>query len=465
MVRRGKEINMIVQTEYGKVKGAPNYGAVLFKGIPYAKAPTRERRFRRPEKHPKWDGVFDACRWGNKCIQRQQEKGSFYQIEFYNNDEFSTSISEDCLNLNIWLPKNIEEIIANGTKLPVAIYVHGGAFLGGAGSNLPFVATRLVEEEVIVVTINYRLGVFGFLSHPILSEISGEESFGNYGLWDQIAAIKWVKDNIANFGGDSDNITLFGQSAGAMSLQILSLSDEARGLYHKMIMQSGGGYHNPLGAYQTLEAGTEYGEWFIEEICKKKGYDRSDEEAIKKYLVEADASELQELSGLVTMRSFKAGRGFAFVPVIDGAILKEDGDTLIEKGQFAKTPYILGANRNDITMESATDFSADKNPMEKANIELAKKANENGADAYVYYFERQLPGDNSGAFHSAELWYVFGSLDYCWRKEQFTTSDYELSWKMIKYWTHFMKTGNPNNEDCPSWDKCTRDNGFIMELK
>ncbi len=452
---------MIVETRYGKVQGACEYSCVVFKGIPYAMAPTGTRRFKRPEKIAKWDGIFDAAKWGKKCPQRAQEKGSFYQKEFYDSDEFSAESGDDCLNLNIWLPKNIEEKINEGVKLPVAIYVHGGAFMGGAGSNLPFVATNLVKEGVIIVTINYRLGVFGFLSHPILKEISGDTNCGNLGLWDQLAAIQWVYENIDCFGGDKDNITLFGQSAGAMSLQILALSDKLDGICKKMILESGGGYKNPLSSFKTQDEAEVYGNWLMEEICKDQNIDINDREGIKNFLINGDSSDVLRLSLEVVGRSFREGKGFAFLPVIDGEILKKDGNELIWEKEFLKIPYLLGANKDDITMEKATDFSATANPMEIANIEYAKLANESGADSFVYYFTRDLPGDSSRAFHSAELWYVFGSLEYSWRWESFSDHDRELSYEIIRYWTNFMKYGDPNYEGLPKWRKCTGDDLFL----
>ena len=453
---------MIVDTKNGKIQGKDEYSCIVFKGIPYAKAPVGNRRFKRPEPLDKWEGIFDATKWGNKCIQREQEKGSFYQKEFYDNEEFSASSGDDCLNLNIYLPLDIDKKIEGGKKLPVGVYVHGGAFMGGANCHLPFVPTKLVEENVIIVTINYRLGVFGFLAHPMLSDISGESSCGNYGLWDQLMAFKWVKENIEAFGGDSENITLFAQSAGAMSLQIHAVSELSEGLYQKMILQSSGGLRNPIAAFKTGAEGKEYGEWFFDSICEKKKIARDDLSAIAEYLQNGDSKEIQEISLEVVGRSFREGKGFAFVPVTDGTILKKDVNELIVEGGFRKTPYILGANKNDITMEEATDFSALANPMEKANIDYAMLANRAGADSFVYYFERSLPGDDSGAFHSAELWYVFGALDYCWRKDFFTDQDYELSAKIVKYWTNFMKNSDPNGNGLPKWDKCTNSSKVLM---
>ena len=442
---------MIVETKYGKIDGITQDGCHIYRGIPYAKAPVGVLRFARPQKPDGWDGIFMADKFGNKSMQRVQAPGSFYQIEFYNDPAFDVPMSDDCLYLNIFRPEEKFE-----EKLPVAIYVHGGAFMSGAGSNLPFVANALAKKGVIVVTINYRVGVWGFISHPVLEKKSGGRASGNYGLWDQIEALKWVRENIGAFGGDADNITLFGQSAGAMSLQILALSPETEGLYSKMILQSGGGYHNPLSEFRTREKAQTYAQWFFEAI----GSDENDPELLHK-LETLPADELQRAAEQAVGRSFQNNAGIPFVPVIDGEILCADGDELIANSQFHRTPYILGANANDITMEKAEDFSQENNPMQRANIEFAKLANQVGADSYVYYFTRQLPGDASGAFHSAELWYVFGSLDYCWRKGQMEDGDWKLSDEIVTYWSNFMKRGNPNGDGVKLWGTCSSDRPYV----
>lgn len=431
---------MIVQTRYGKIEGIKEDGCYIYKGIPYAKPPIGKLRFSKPQKPDAWDGILMADKFGNKGMQREQIKGSFYQKEFYNDENFMTPMSEDCLYLNIYVPEK-KENQNEKEKLPVAIYIHGGAFMSGAGSNLPFVADKLAKKGVIIVTINYRLGIWGFLSHPVLEKKNKTFTSGNYGLWDQIFAMQWVKENIEAFGGDADNITLFGQSAGAMSLQILALSPKTEGLFQRMILQSGGGYKNPLAKFRTKEEAKQSGEWFLNSL----GENLSEAEIIEK--LEHDTSiKLQKAAEETVGKAFQNQMGIPFMPVIDGEILSEDIDSLIEKKQFRKIPYILGANTNDITMENTLDYSQENNPMQQANISYAKIADEAGCDSYVYYFTRQLPGDESGAFHSAELWYVFGSLDYCWRKTYMTLEDWEISDEIMTYWTNFMKTGNPNGK-------------------
>jgi para-nitrobenzyl esterase len=442
---------LIVETKYGKIDGITENGCNIYKGIPYAKPPVGRLRFAKPQKPEKWQGVLMADHAGNMAMQRKQIKGSFYQKEFYNNPDFTVAMSDDCLYLNIWKPSECRD-----SNLPVAIYIHGGAFMSGAGSNLPFEASALAKKGVIIVTINYRVGVWGFLSHPILEKKNHEATSGNYGLWDQIEALNWVRENISAFGGNPDNITLFGQSAGAMSLQILALSPITEGLYQKMILQSGGGYKNPLAEFRTMEKAQMFAQWFFDEL----GIDIEDENMIDK-LETLPAQEIQDAAEAAVGKSFQNKAGIPFVPVIDGEILRDNGDNLIENKLFHKTPYILGANANDITMENASDFSQENNPMQMSNIAFAKLGNDAGADCYVYYFTRQLPGDESGAFHSAELWYVFGSLDYCWRKDEMQKEDWILSDEIMTYWSNFMKSGNPNQDGMEAWEKCTMDRPFV----
>lgn len=451
---------MLVQTKYGKIDGMKENGCYIYKGIPYAKPPVGKLRFAKPQKPDAWDGILMADKFGNRSMQRTQAPGSFYQKEFYNDENFMTPMSEDCLYLNIWVPDETENK-EKTEKLPVAIYIHGGAFMSGAGSNLPFVANELAKKGVIIVTVNYRVGVWGFLCHPVLEKKNKTFTSGNYGLWDQIAALQWIKENIAEFGGDAENITLFGQSAGAMSLQILALSPKTEGMYQKMILQSGGGYKNPLAGFRTKKEAEQFGEWFLEFI----GEGLSEEERVEK-LEHLSAEELQKAAEETIGRSFQNQMGIPFMPVIDGEILLDDCNSLIEKKEFHKVKYILGANANDITMENAADHSQENNPMQKANVAYARIANEAGCDSYVYYFTRQLPGDESGAFHSAELWYVFGSLDYCWRKDYMTSEDWELSEKIMTYWTNFMKLGNPNGEvkaqsDMEEWEPYKKEKPYV----
>lgn len=451
---------MIVTTKYGQIEGITENGCEIFKGIPYAKPPVGKLRFRKPEKPESWRGIYRADKFGFRSMQGP-ERGGFYHKEFYSNPDFETPMSEDSLYLNIWVPEH-----RNNEKLPVAVYVHGGAFLGGAGSNLPFVCNELAKAGVIVVTINYRLGAFGFLCHPLLGVPGENEAGGNYGLWDQIEALRWVKENIESFGGDSENITAFGQSAGAMSLQTLAVTEKAKGLYQQMILQSGGGYKNPLAEYRSISRASETAEDLLEELgIYNKEWMESEEKRQKALdaLYQTSSEDMMKAVGKVIGKSFEQKKGIPFVPVMDGELLTKDGNLLMEEGKYNPASYLLGANGNDITTEGASENSPETNLMHKGDIAYAQMVNENSEKpAYVYYFDRKLPGDDSGAFHSAELWYVFGSLDYCWRPLE--EADYVLSKKMISYWSNFMKTGNPNGTKENEWRPCTREDSYFKVL-
>lgn len=447
---------MIVNTKYGKIEGITENGCHIFKGIPYAKAPIGALRFKKPQKPEPWEGIYKADHFRNKSMQGPTRPG-FYKKEFYDNPDFDTEPSEDSLYLNIWVPENHE-----GEKLPVAVYVHGGAFLGGAGSNLPFVCDRLAKAGIIVVTMNYRLGGFGFLCHPLLAEEGNTKAGVNYGLWDQLEAFTWVKENIACFGGDSDNVTAFGQSAGAMSLQTLAISEKAKGAFDKVILQSGGGYKNPLAEYRSTTHATKVAELLLEELgIHNKEWMTSEEkrkEALDR-LYHTPSEEMMQAMGNAIGNCFEQKLGMPFVPVIDGELVVADGNLLMEEGSYHKIPYLLGANKEDMTTEKQEIRTPENNLMHIGDVAFAQMVNENtNEDAYVYYFSRQLPGDESGAFHSAELWYVFGSLEYCWRPME--EADYELSDRMIGYWSNFMKNGKPGNE----WRPCTKEDPYFEVL-
>ena len=447
---------MIVTTKYGKIEGFSQNGCDVFKGVPYAKPPVGPLRFRKPQKPEPWEGVRKADHFGSKSIQFRNPQDTFYKKEFYSNPDFDVPISEDCLYLNIWVPQN------QGERLPVAVYVHGGAFLSGAGSNLPFVCDELAKTGVIVVTVNYRLGALGFLCHPLLGVPGENAAGGNYGLWDQLEAITWVKENIAAFGGDENNITVFGQSAGAMSLQALAVAPQSKGLFQKMILQSGGGYRNPIGEYRPAEQAETFGEDLLEALGIRNGEWRESEEkrqAALKVLWETPTEKLLKTLETALAQAFAQRKGMPYVPVIDGELITDDGNKLIEAGKYLHIPYILGANGDDLTA-AEDDRIPENNPLHAANMAYAQMVD---TDAYVYYFDRKLPGDDAGAFHSAELWYVFGSLKYCWRPLK--EADFELSRKMMTYWSNFMKSGDPNGGDGGVWRPCTKADPYFEILK
>ncbi len=428
---------LVIETSYGPIKGKEINGHYEYLGIPYAKKPTGSYRWKAPVAPDKHSKVYDCTKFRNRAIQPQSVAGTFYHKEFYANPETSDR-SEDCLFLNIYTkdPNSSE-------KMPVAVWIHGGAFSHGQSNEIEFDGDAYCKKGVILVTINYRLGVFGFLSHPQLKEESG--TCGNYGLLDQIAALKWVHENIELFGGDPSNVTLFGQSAGAMSVQYLLTSELARPYFQKCIMQSGGGYHTPFMAVQnTIEDDFADGETFLEEL----GVETIEEAR------EVDAVKIHEVQ--IRMEAKDANRSsLMFLPAVDGVVLKETCDEAIEKGTIYEIPTIIGSNANEMGMNFVTKS------LIRASGEFAEQAKLHGnEDVYCYYFTRELPGDDAGAFHSAELWYTFNTLAKCWRP--FNEADYLLSEEMVNYWTNFMKSGNPNGEGLRNWSKYTEENYHII---
>lgn len=419
---------MIITTAYGKLEGVQGNGCQVYKGVPYAKPPVGPLRWRGPERPEPWEGVYQADTFRGRSVQQNRQPGSFYDKEFGSQEVNDVTPSEDCLYLNLWVPEN-----AAGKRLPVAMWIHGGAFLTGCGFEKTFDGSFLAARGVIVVTINYRLGVFGFLAHPLLSQESPNHVSGNYGTLDQIAALTWVRENIAAFGGDPENITVFGQSAGAMSVLNLTASDLTRGMIAKAIVQSGLGLDDsfPLAKEEALG----------QEFARNAGADSLEAlRALPEGAVGAAAAPL-------IMRSFRTGEGLAFAPNVDGYMLKESPAALREKGQMHRIPYIVGSNSNDMLTSREGIAAGDLGKMHAGVEDFAGTVSQ-WCPVYAYYFSRQLPGDEAGAFHSAELWYVFGTLGSCWRP--MTGGDYALSSEMMDRWVEFMQSGAPGGGWQPS---------------
>ena len=433
----------LVQTKYGAISGVKQNEYTIFKGIPYAKPPIGDLRFRAPEEVDPWDEVYQADTFKNKCIQSELPKEiSFYIKEFFSNPEFMVEGSEDGLYLNIWTPAK-----ESSEKLPVAFWIHGGGFLGGFGSELEFDGEAFCKQGVILVTINYRLGLFGFLAHEWLSEENEKGVSGNYGMMDQIMALKWVYENIDAFGGDPENITIFGQSAGAVSVQTLISSKLTDNMINKAILQSGGGYQSPITRNISLEEAKKIGEEFLSFANIKS-------------LNELRAIPAEELltrvEGYYSHRRETGKEGHLFFPIIDGYVLEYGYDKLIEKGEIKDISYMLGCCKDDI---SVTSEGGENSSLYKGCIGFSHKLEEIGRkSAYVYYFTRDLPGDDSGAFHSGELWYMFGTLKRNWRPN--LAADYELSERMVTAWTNFMKNGDPSQE----WTPCTLNHPYVKEF-
>ena len=440
----------IIVTKKGKLTGVNMPGYTVYKGIPYAKPPVGDLRWKAPQEAEPWEGVYKADKFSTICYQLGQEAGSFYHKEFYSEPEFLSPMSENSLFLNIWVPDTETEV-----KLPVAFWIHGGAFINGYGHELEFDGEAFTKKGVILVTINYRLGPFGFLAHPWLSAENEESISGNYGILDQLAALNWVYDNIASFGGDPEKITVFGQSAGCMSVQTLVSSELSKGKIAGAVFQSAGGYHAGINRDRTLKEAEELGLEFSG-LCEVNNL-----EQLRNLPPERIMDKFVEQSRIY---SEKGNPGLLLIPVIDGYLLKEGYDDIVDHNKHLSIPYMIGSTKNDLGVTKEMLRNDVKSQLYKGCINWSLKQEElNREPSYVYYFTRSPLGDDEGAFHSSELWYVFGTLDRSWRPK--TEEDYILSEKMIGYWTNFVKTGNPNGPGLEEWPPCTKVNPYVLELK
>ena len=406
----------IISTPCGNIKGIIENNIISYKGIRYATA----NRFEYPEIVTSWDGIYDATRYGNCSYQprsfyneEENLKKVFYYNEFRKGESYT--YSEDCLFLNIWTPKEINE------KLPVLIYIHGGGFTGGCGHEKHFDGPLWPTKGVIGVTINYRLGPLGFICLPELKEKDGHT--GNYGLYDQYTAIKWVKENIEAFGGDSNNIAIMGQSAGAMSLQQHCLSPKTKGLFNKAIMSSGGGVSKMMSTSKDEKTFD-----FWKAVMKNANCETIEE--LKKVNVEEYFNAWQKTK--------KEMKGFYMPsPVIDNEYIVGNGIDLLKANKQHQIHYMCGSTSEDM--------------MPPIIFNMAKKwCQSQEKDSYTWFFDRQLPGDNNGAWHSSDLWYWFGTLQNSWRP--FIKKDFDLSNQMIDYLCNFIKNGNPNGNNLPKWE-------------
>ena len=412
-------MDYIVKTPCGDVRGiaTDTDGIIAFKGIRYATA----NRFEYPQEVTHWEDVYDASHYGACAYQprsfyneEQMPKKIFYYNEFRKGEEYT--YSEDCLFLNIFAPEKFT------APMPVIVYIHGGGFTGGCAHEKHFDVPVWPNKGVIGVTINYRLGPLGFAALPELKEEAG--CTGNYGLYDQLCAIDWVRHNISAFGGDPDNITIMGQSAGAMSVQQHCLSPLARGKFQKAVMCSGGGVIKILSAPKQEKI---YPFWkAVMEAVGAKSI-----EEFKTCPVEDIFTAWQSLR--------KTVKGGHPTPSIDGRLVVGTGTELLSAKEQHDIPYMTGSTSHDMLPPFL--YSMSKKWCQKQNT-----------PSYLWYFERELPGDDHGAWHSADLWYWFGTLKRSWRP--FEEKDYELSDEMTDYLTAFAKTGNPNCDNRATWDPC-----------
>lgn len=460
-------------TEAGRVQGVacgwPSITA--FYGIPYAAPPVGDLRWRAPTPAANWEGVRDCARPSARCPQLGVGKGSFYENEFYPVEE---PMSEDCLYLNVWTPAATTE-----EKLPVLFWVHGGAFMTGYGHSAHFDGEHFARQGVIVVTINYRLNIFGWMCHPELSDESKFGVSGNYGTLDQIYALSWVRRNIAAFGGDPDRITIAGQSAGGMCIQTLLSSPLTKGMIAGAIMQSGGGVTPmPDMRYPTLQ----------------EAEARTDLSALKvSSIKEARALSAEEL--LARWAATMPTQAVQRTPVVDGYAIAAPLDEIAKASQYHHVPCLIGYTSNEgippvadydafaqlirseygsltgeafLTLCPRKEYDAYRKLCFTEHMQAAAESwallleRQKAAPVYVYQFNRKLPGDEMGAFHAADLWYVFKTLMRCWRP--WTAADFVLADSTNRYWANFVKTGNPNGDRLVQWTPYTAESPLSMQL-
>lgn len=459
-------LNAPVQVSGGMITGTPGSApsVTVFRGIPYAAPPVGNLRWKAPQPVVGWKGVRAANKFGDVCMQNPLKEGSFYQVEFYEKPE---PMSEDCLYLNLWTAA-----ASSDEKRAVMVWIHGGGFVEGSGSLPSFNGEALAKKGVVIVTFNYRLGVFGFLAHPELTVESGHNACGNYGLMDQLQVLKWVKANIQHFGGDPDNVTIFGQSAGAGGVVNLSTSPLAKGYFNRAIVQSSG-----FLTSSTLKDAENVGVEFLKQVGVP---------SIEK-LRKVPASTIQRIG--VPPPSGTGSNVSRFWPIVDGYFLPKDPRGVFVAGEENTHSLLVGSTSNEGTTVIAATLTAQERrdrvekqlggrfsdylkfyPMDSDEqawessaiavrdfmadtaLDIAELEYNKRHATYVYYFDRHPPGRESekfGAFHSSELVYVFNELDSV--KRPWTEIDRKLADAMSSYWVNFARTGNPNGEGLPSW--------------
>lgn len=427
----------IVETKKGRIEGVKTESGYVFKGMPYAKAPIGELRFRPPRETDPWEGVKTCNAFAPMSIQQREAPGTFYGKEFYSNPVFDAKMSEDCLYLNVWTPFEAK-------NCPVAIWYHGGGFQNGHGAEMEFDGEAFNRLGVILVTVNYRLGLLGFFAHK---ELRQNGVSGNWGFLDQIAALDWVRENIAAFGGDPDGITIFGQSAGGLAVRDLVCSPMVKGKVKRAILQSCNGYCGTLRVDFTMEQMEKISERFLQ----RKKLTVSE---LKSLPADAVLKLQQEYNRYA---AFRTRAGISLTPVIDGWALPVNPDRAAEQGETARIQYLTGSTKHDLTVSRAGVKDPGKSKLQKSLMRWSGMHTKQGLISYSYHFARELPGDRAGAFHSSELWYVFGTLSRCWRP--MTEHDYTLSTRMTDAWAAFIKTGNPG------WEPCIDENGFYYEFE
>lgn len=487
----------VVQLASGAVEGEMNGNVAVFKGIPYAQPPVGPLRWREPQPVVPWTGVRDATKPSAPCMQNPAGTDHFIQplAETYGVAYSLQTLepSEDCLYLNVWAPR-----LRAGAPVPVMVWVHGGSNRVGSGSESGYEGTSLASNGVLVVTLNYRLGIMGFFAHPELTAESPHHSSGNYGLFDQIAALRWVQQNIAQFGGDPGKVTLFGESAGAIDSTLLMTSPLAANLFRRVIAESGPAFG--MGPTRTVSQMEPLGV----AVGKEDGAQSSSQLAV---LRKTPAPVLAEIANRLIASAFKG-----YDPnsaIVDGWVLPQSPARAFALGKIEPVDFLVGLNAREFSAFRVDAAAAAKKapPASKPGIsgqlkqiadtarplyghwtnlavatytgkivvhgnpaldqasndifgacplgaEAALSASA-GHRAFVYRFDRSIPGKGEselGSFHSLEIPYVFDTFQartFSWLP--FSATDHKLSRVVRAYWTNFAKFGDPNGPGLPRW--------------
>ena len=469
-----------VEVTGGRVSGVVTNEIAAFKGIPFAAPPVGDLRWKPPQPVNGWTGVKAAATFAAGCVQ---------DVSFTKLFGAPEATGEDCLYLNVWTPAK-----AAGERRPVMVWIYGGAFSGGMTSIPAYDGTRLAEKGVVLVSIAYRLGPFGFLAHPELTKESGKGS-GNYGLQDQLAALRWVKDNIARFGGDPNAVTIFGESAGGMSVSMLAASPAAKGLFHRAISQSG-------GHFGPARAGTVAGAT-SPSLKVAEGFGQ----AFLKRLGAVDLASARQVPAEKIHAAMGPGIQGPFWPVFDGDVLPGDQYELYQARRFNDTPVLIGSNSDEgITFSPGTTTPAALETLlrtgygEHAEKLLAVYPHATDAEAsqsmrnlmrdttfgwptwawallqskhgsgkaFVYYFDHRTSLSRNGAGHAAEIPYVFRTLGRFSGPAALIgppqPEDRAMSELMSSYFVNFARTGDPNGPGLPKWPAFTESSQTVMHF-
>jgi para-nitrobenzyl esterase len=473
-----------VKVDSGVLSGAVKDGVLSFKGIPFAAPPVGELRWRPPQPAKAWSGVRPATEYGHDCMQKPFPSDAA---------PLGTAPAEDCLVLNVWRPADAKK------ALPVMVWIYGGGFVNGGSSPEVYAGDQFAKQGIVFVSFNYRLGRFGFFGFPALTTEHPDEPKGNYGYMDQIAALQWVKRNIAAFGGDPNNVTVFGESAGGGSVHMLLTSPMAKGLFSKAIIESGGGRASLLG--DRLLSQSKPALPSLEEIginfAKKNGVETTDATALAKLrALSAD----QVTDGLNMAGMGGPGAPTYGGPALDGKIVVSSPQDAYKAGRQAKVPLMIGANSADIGFSFAksvdevfTPFGArkdqamkaygagpssdphalgsavgmDKGMVEPARFTAAAFAAQ-GVKSYEYrfsYVADSMKGEwKSGAPHATEIPYVFDTVKAKYGKD-LTAKDEGVASAANRYWANFAKTGDPNGPGLPRWPAYSASGDGIMDFR